>query len=125
MDYTNAILDQNKSKEERAQAAFHLAERQDESALEALIKAMLTDSSCIVRHECAFILGDKKKPYLGKYLTKAVKEDNSNIVVHEALSALGTLGDPSYLPLIREYRNHPDITVIERIEKYQGGKCFT
>lgn len=131
MSYTEIILDHERSKEERAQAAFNLAGRKDESVLEALIKAMLPDPSPIVRHECAFILGDKKIPYLGKYLVKVLEEDQSNIVKHEALSALGTLGDPSYIPLIRKYLNHPDVIVsetaemaIERIEKYKGGKSF-
>jgi len=131
MNYIEIILDHERSKEERTQAAFHLAGRQDENALEALIKAVLTDPSCIVRHECAFVLGDKRKPYLGKYLAKTVKEDSSNIVIHEELSAFGTLGDPSYILLIRESINYPDVIVsetaemaIERIEKYKGGKTF-
>ncbi len=125
------LLDRRNSKEERVQAAFHLAGRRDKSSLQSLLQALLTDPSPVVRHECAFILGETKLSYVGEFLMKAVENDASPLVKHEALSSLGSLGDPSYILFIQGYLDHPDEIIresaeiaVERITRYQGGKCF-
>ncbi len=132
MNYRDIVVDHSRSKEERVQSAFQLAGNRDPDSLDALIKAMLTDPSPVVRHECAFVLGETKLFHIGKYLMQAVENDSSSIVKHEALSSLGSLGDPSSIPFIEKYLDHPDATVRdsaemarERILRYRGGKCFT
>lgn len=132
MDYEEIVLDHQRSKEERVQAAFNLANKRGKKPLEVLVRAMQTDLSPVVRHECAFILGETKLAHIGQYLMEAVENDPAPIVKHEALSALGSLGDSSYIPFIKRYLDHPDQIIrdtaemaIERIKKYKGGKCFS
>ena len=78
---------------------------------------MLTDPSPIVRHECAFSLGETAASKLaGLYLMKAVENDPNVFVKHEALMALGTLGDPSFIPFIKKFLNHPEKDIAESAE---------
>ena len=83
-DYKKIILDtKNSSKEQRIQAAFHLENIADDESVKALAKALFTDPSPIVRHECAFALGETAHPKeAGKYLMKAIETDKSVFVRH-------------------------------------------
>src|SRR3989344_3627732 len=92
-DYAKILLDLNKTKEERIQAAFHLENAIKDENINALIKGLFTDPSPIVRHEIAFSIGESAHPTLAaKYLMKAVEEDENIFVRHEAILALGMLG---------------------------------
>ncbi len=103
-DYKKIILDQTTRKEDRIQAAFQLENHADDSKVDALGKALLTDPSPIVRHECAFSLGETGHPdKAGPYLIQAITTDKNIFVVHEALLALATLGDTKHIPFIKHY----------------------
>ena len=116
-DPKEIILDLKKSKDARIQAAFKLENIADEESIEALAKAMETDPSPIVRHECAFALGETAASELaGPHLMKAVKEDPSPFVRHEALMALGTLGDSSFIPFVKKFLHDRDPDVAESAE---------
>jgi len=116
-DYTHVILDLTKTAEERIQAAFKLENIADTPSIEALGKALLTDPSPIVRHECAFALGETAAPTrASKYLTESIENDSHPVVKHEALLALATLGDRSAIPFIERWLNHPDLLVSESAE---------
>ena len=116
-DYTKVILDLTRTKDERIQAAFQLENIADEATIAALGKALLTDPSPIVRHECAFSLGETAAPKeAGFYLMKAVETDTNIFVVHEALMALGTLGDASFIPFGKRFLQDPRRDVAESAE---------
>ncbi len=116
-DYQKIILDLKNNKAERIEAAFKLENIADEDSIKAMAKAMLTDPSPIVRHECAFSLGETAAPKLaGPFLMKAIEEDESVFVKHEALMALGTLGDPSFIPFVKRFLNDSDTDVRESAE---------
>ncbi|HIH15201.1 MAG: hypothetical protein QT08_C0008G0009 [archaeon GW2011_AR17] len=117
MDYKKIILDLSKTQEERIQAAFHLENGTDEESIAALAKALETDPSPIVRHECAFSLGETACSSLaGLPLMKAAKEDPNIFVRHESLLALGTLGEKSFIPFIKEFLHDKDKEIRESAE---------
>ncbi|MBI2105382.1 HEAT repeat domain-containing protein [Candidatus Woesearchaeota archaeon] len=113
-NYKKIILDLSCSMDERIQAAFALENIADDDSIKALAKAMLTDPSPIVRHECAFALGETAYPELaGRYLMKAIENDKNIFVKHEALMALGTLGDISFTPFVRKFLNDENLEIRE------------
>jgi deoxyhypusine monooxygenase len=117
MDYKQVILDLSTRQEERIQAAFNLENIADDESIRVMAKAMFTDPSPIVRHECAFSLGETASPKLaGPYLMQAIENDPHVFVKHEALLALGTLGDKSFVPFIETFLKHPEAEVSESAE---------
>ncbi|MDO8555591.1 MAG: HEAT repeat domain-containing protein [Nanoarchaeota archaeon] len=111
---SKTLLDLQNNQEQRIQAAFRLENIATSEAIQILGKALQTDPSPIVRHECAFALGETAAAQeAGKFLIQAIQTDNSIFVVHEALLALGTLGDKSFEPFIATYLNHPQQDIAE------------
>ena len=116
-DYKKIILDIKARKEDRIQAAFQLENDADDTVVDALGKALLTDPSPIVRHECALSLGETGHPEkAAPYLIKSIEIDKHVFVVHEALLALATLGDQTYIPLIKKYLYDPRPEIAESAE---------
>lgn len=117
-DWKKIILDvKNSNQEARIQAAFHLENMHDDESIHLLGKALQTDPSPIVRHECAFSLGETAHPKLaGPYLMQAVEEDKNIFVIHEALLALATLGKEEFMPFIKKYVKHPVEEIAESAE---------
>ncbi len=116
-DYERIILDPKARKEERIQAAFQLENNADDVTVAVLGKALLSDPSPIVRHECAFSLGETGHPdKAASYLIQAIQTDQHVFVVHEALLALGTLGDQTFIPFITKYLTHKNKDIAESAE---------
>ena len=116
-DYKKIILDLKQKKEDRIQAAFHLENIADEDSIQALAKALETDPSPIVRHECAFALGETACPKLAAQpLKKACEKDPNIFVRHEALLALATLGDKTNLTFIQKFLKDKDPEIVESAE---------
>jgi len=116
-NYTKIILDLTRTQEERIQAAFALENIADERSIEALARALATDPSPIVRHECAFSLGETACSSLaGPPLMKAVEEDIHIFVRHEALLALGTLGDEKFISFIEPFLHDREAEIAESAE---------
>ena len=93
MDAEKNILDLTKPQNDRIQAAFKLGLRGWTSDLELLVKALFSDPSPIVRHECAFALGETAAKSIVPALIQSMETDPNIFVVHEAALALGTIGD--------------------------------
>lgn len=117
MNPQQTILNLKKSKDARIQAAFTLENIADEASINALAKALFTDPSPIVRHECAFALGETAAAKLaGPYLIKAIENDKSIFVRHESLIALGTLGDKSFIPFLKKFLHDKEQDIAESAE---------
>jgi deoxyhypusine monooxygenase len=113
-DYKKIILNLKARKEDRIQAAFQLENHVDDITVDVLGKALLSDPSSIVRHECAFSLGETGHPdKAGPYLMQAIQTDKSIFVVHEALLALATLGNAKFIPFIKKYLHHENPEIAE------------
>lgn len=116
-DYAKIVLDLSKSKEERIQAAFHLESAVKDENVQALVKALETEPSPIVRHEIAFSLGETAHPKLAApALMKAVEFDENLFVRHEAVLALATLGKKEFIPFIQRFLNDPAQEMAESAE---------
>ncbi|MEM3074647.1 MAG: HEAT repeat domain-containing protein [Candidatus Pacearchaeota archaeon] len=116
-DYAKIILDLTKTKEERIQAAFHLENTDNEEHIRALGKALITDTSPIVRHEFAFSLGETGRADIAaKYLIYAIENDENVFVRHEAILALATLGKREFIPFIKKFLNSDELEIAESAE---------
>jgi len=116
-NHKDTLLNLQSSKDDRIQAAFRLENIADEDSIKAMAKAMFTDPSPIVRHECAFALGETATPKLaGPYLMQAIESDTSIFVRHEALMALGTLGDEAFIPFVKRFLNDTEPDIAESAE---------
>lgn len=112
----NIILDLTRSQNDRIQAAFKLGLRGWTSDLELLVKALFTDPSPIVRHECAFALGETCAKSIVPALIQSMKTDSNIFVVHEAALALGTLGDLRAEEPLKELLNSHEADIRESAE---------
>jgi deoxyhypusine monooxygenase len=110
------ILDLSQPRNSRIQAAFQLGLRGSTKDIDLLVKAMFTDPSPVVRHECAFALGETAAMFIVPELIKAMQQDNNPFVVHEAALALGTLGDKRALGPLRELCKHHNADLVESAE---------
>lgn len=117
-DWARIILDtENRTKEERIQAAFHLENATKEENLLKLCRGLMTDPSPIVRHEFAFALGETAHPQLaGPYLMKAARGDENVFVRHEAILALATLGREKFSEFIERFLNDESLEIRESAE---------
>lgn len=116
-DYVKILLDHSTSKEERIQASFHLESAKEDSSIHALVKALETEPSPIVRHEIAFALGETAHPKLAApALMKAVEKDKNVFVRHEAVLALATLGKEEFIPFIEKFLDDPSEEMAESAE---------
>jgi deoxyhypusine monooxygenase len=114
-DWARIVLDtENYCMEARIQASFHLQNAVKDENLAALISALSTDPSPIVRHELAFSLGESAyMDKAGAALMGAVENDENIFVRHEALLALATLGKERFIPFIERYLDDTDLEIRE------------
>lgn len=72
------------------------------------------DSSALLKHELAYCLGQMRDPRAIPVLV-AVLQDRSQepMVRHEAGEALGAIGDPEVLGLLKQYSTDPVVEVAE------------
>ncbi|MBI4441462.1 HEAT repeat domain-containing protein [Candidatus Woesearchaeota archaeon] len=99
-DAGRVLLDLHETPARRIAAAFSLQTIGDGESIALLVKAMKTDPSPNVRHECAFSLGEMASPLAVDPLIDAMLHDPHIFVRHEAALALGTLGDKKAIPAL-------------------------
>jgi HEAT repeat protein len=76
-----------------------------DAAIEA-IAAAFSSPSALLKHELAYCLGQTGKLEAAPYLRDVLKDAKEDPMCrHEAAEALGALGDPSNLDILREYRD--------------------
>uniref|UniRef100_A0A3Q3W9J3 Deoxyhypusine hydroxylase n=1 Tax=Mola mola TaxID=94237 RepID=A0A3Q3W9J3_MOLML len=113
----------------RFRALFTLKNLGGAYAIEWISKAF-TDESALLKHELAFCLGQMQDRTAIPTLTAVLKDtEQEPMVRHEAGEALGAIGDPSVLDLLKEYTQDPIIEVAEtcqlavrRLEWLQSGE---
>ncbi|KAH6685738.1 deoxyhypusine hydroxylase [Plectosphaerella plurivora] len=87
----------------------HLASTLDgpdsDAAIEA-IAAAFSSPSALLKHELAYCLGQTGKLEAAPYLRDVLRDAQEDPMCrHEAAEALGALGDPKNLDILREYRD--------------------
>ncbi|XP_061834618.1 deoxyhypusine hydroxylase [Nerophis lumbriciformis] len=122
------LLDSSLDLTQRFRALFTLKNLGGAEAVEWISKAF-TDDSALLKHELAYCLGQMQDsaaiPALSAVLQDARQEP---MVRHEAGEALGAIGDPSVLDLLKAYTRDPVVEVAEtcqlavrRVEWLQSG----
>lgn len=105
----------------RYQAMFslrNLAAKGTEEAVVELAKG-LKDDSALFRHEVAYVLGQLEEAAAPavRELEEALRDENEHgMVRHEAAEALGAVGTPECIALLKEYLNDPEPLVSESCE---------
>jgi len=103
---STAPLDPN-----RYRALFALRDavpREGEPAVHALCAAF-DDGNPLLKHEIAFVLGQLEHPAAVEALCAAVRcEAEHGMVRHEAAEALGAIGSPDAISVLREFSEHPE-----------------
>lgn len=88
------------------------------AAIEA-IAAAFTSPSALLKHELAYCLGQTSNDAAVKPLREVLADLNEDPMCrHEAAEALGALGKPDNLDILREYRDRKgeDISIVETCE---------
>lgn len=97
----------------RFRALFTLKNLGGADAIEWISKAF-TDESALLKHELAYCLGQMQDRRAIPALTAVLKDTRQEPMVrHEAGEALGAIGDPEVLDLLKEYSQDPVIEVAE------------
>ncbi|XP_029356462.1 deoxyhypusine hydroxylase [Echeneis naucrates] len=112
----------------RFRALFTLKNLGGAEAIEWISKAF-TDQSALLKHELAYCLGQMQDKRAIPTLTAVLKDTQQEPMVrHEAGEALGAIGDPVVLDLLKVYSQDPVIEVAEtcqlavrRLEWLQSG----
>ncbi|XP_040895891.1 deoxyhypusine hydroxylase [Toxotes jaculatrix] len=112
----------------RFRALFTLKNLGGAEAIKWISKAF-TDESALLKHELAYCLGQMQDRQAIPTLTSVLKDTQQEPMVrHEAGEALGAIGDPVVLDLLKEYSKDPVIEVAEtcqlavrRLEWLQSG----
>ncbi|XP_076578849.1 deoxyhypusine hydroxylase [Chaetodon auriga] len=113
---------------QRFRALFTLKNIGGAEAIVWISKAF-TDESALLKHELAYCLGQMQDRRAIPTLTAVLKDTQQEPMVrHEAGEALGAIGDPVVLDLLKEYSEDPIIEVAEtcqlavhRLEWLQSG----
>lgn len=107
------LLDSDRPLPTRFRALFTLSNLGGAEAVEVIGRAF-SDESALLKHELAFCLGQMQDPIAIPVLSAVLRDHSQEPMVrHEAGEALGAIGDPSVLDLLREYSQDPIVEVAE------------
>ncbi|XP_068175476.1 deoxyhypusine hydroxylase [Antennarius striatus] len=97
----------------RFRALFTLKNMGGADAIQWISKAF-SDKSALLKHELAYCLGQMQDRRAIPILTAVLRDTQQETMVrHEAGEALGAIGDPVVLDLLKEYSQDPVIEVAE------------
>nr|XP_054764155.1 deoxyhypusine hydroxylase-like [Lytechinus pictus] len=103
----NILNDQNQQLAERFRALFTLRNIGGETAIECIGKSF-SDPSSLLKHESAYCLGQMQDLRAIPLLTSVLEDDTQETIVrHEAGEALGAIGIPSSIEVLKKYEHHP------------------
>ncbi|XP_051893866.1 deoxyhypusine hydroxylase [Pristis pectinata] len=123
------LVDASRPLKERFRALFTLRNLGGPVAIEWISKAF-ADESALLKHELAYCLGQMQDGRAIPVLRRVLQDGGQEPMVrHEAGEALGAIGKPEVLELLRNYSHDPVIEVAEtcqlavkRIEWLQNNK---
>lgn len=107
------LADQSQPLTNRFRALFTLRNLGGHEAIDYISKCF-DDPSALLKHELAYCLGQMQDEYAIPYLIRVLKDKKQEAMVrHEAGEALGAIGSPEVLNVLREYSSDPQIEVAE------------
>jgi len=114
------LKDPHRPLKERFRALFTLKNLGGSTSI-AAISYTFKDPSALLKHELAYCLGQMCDVEAIPILTSVLKDTNQEPMVrHEAGEALGAIGDPSVLEVLREYSKDPVVEVAETCQLALG-----
>ncbi|XP_077389714.1 deoxyhypusine hydroxylase [Festucalex cinctus] len=109
----SVLVDPGQDLTQRFRALFTLKNLGGSEAVEWISKAFVDDSA-LLKHELAFCLGQMQDARAIPVLSAVLKDTRQEPMVrHEAGEALGAIGDPSVLDLLKAYSQDPVVEVAE------------
>lgn len=107
------LADQSQPLTSRFRALFTLRNLGGYEAIDCISKCF-DDPSALLKHELAYCLGQMQDEYAIPVLIRVLKDKKQEAMVrHEAGEALGAIGSPQVLSVLREYANDTQIEVAE------------
>ncbi|XP_071545392.1 deoxyhypusine hydroxylase isoform X2 [Panulirus ornatus] len=114
------LQDQSRPLKERFRALFTLKNLGGDTSIVA-ISQCFTDPSALLKHELAYCLGQMGNTRAIPKLVEVLKDVNQEPMVrHEAGEALGAIGDPTVLELLKSYSKDPVVEVAETCQLAVG-----
>ncbi len=122
------LNDRNNSLTDRFRALFTLRNLGGHAAIDWIAKSFI-DPSALLKHELAYCLGQMQDNYAIDKLIRVLEDKSQEPMVrHEAGEALGAIGSPSVLDILKKYSEDPAVEVaetcqlaVERIKWLNGG----
>lgn len=107
------LVDPKRPLKERFRALFTLRNIGGQTAIDCIAKCF-SDPSELLKHECGYCLGQMRDTYANPHLVTVLTDTNQQpIVRHEAAEALGAIGSPDVLDLLKKHSTDPVIEVAE------------
>ena len=101
---------------QRMRALFALRNIGCSDSVEAL-SAAFSSPSALLKHEIAYVLGQIQNPLAIPSLINPLQDTTEDVMVrHEAAEALGAIGGRRALSILEQYRDDPEIVVVESCE---------
>lgn len=108
-----ALVDSTQPLQARFRALFTLRGLGGPDAI-SWISRGFEDSSALLKHELAYCLGQMRDPRAIPVLVSVLQDRNQEPMVrHEAGEALGAIGNPEVLGLLKQYSTDPVVEVAE------------
>lgn len=107
------LKDKSMPLKDRFRALFTLRNLGGHEAID-IISSCFDDSSALLKHELAYCLGQMQDKYANTALIKVLEDKTQEAMVrHEAGEALGAIGSPEVLDLLKQYAADPVVEVAE------------
>ena len=88
---------------------FRLRNVGGEQAVTDLIELFDSTTSVLLRHEIPYALGQMQHASALPFLFGLLRDEAENAIVrHEAAEALGAIGSPDAISVLREFTEHPE-----------------
>lgn len=112
-----ALLDEEAPLFARYKAMFALRNDGSDEAVLALCDGLQDTSSALFRHEVAYVLGQLERGLAADALTACLLRGAEHAMVrHEAAEALGAIGTPAVMAVLKEHLQDKDQVVRESCE---------
>jgi len=114
------LRDSKQPLKDRFRALFTLKNLGGDQAVDE-IASCFNDESALLKHELAYCLGQMQNVHAISHLIKVLEDTSQDVMVrHEAGEALGAIGDPSAINILKKYSADPLVEVAETCQLAVG-----
>jgi deoxyhypusine monooxygenase len=111
------LMDKNLPLFQRYRAMFSLRNKADKPSVLSIAEGLSSPCSALFRHEVAYVLGQLQHEAAIPALTASLKNTEEHPMVrHESAEALGSIGTPACMAILKIYAADPERVVRESCE---------